>query len=247
MKASVTNQKSIVANRVIAFLLFVFIGLPICLLLVVLVAFGRDSSYMNNGIVTQGTIDFGSDCDYWVSFTDNTGMSQESQLYGCGKWSEGDPITIVYSPDSSWEPTLPDKQLPEKVQLEGKELESLVVYVTGGILLIVLRMRGFLKGNWLLALVSKGEIKPWWQILIVIPTGTIIIFFTIAPLVRSLVGLPFHTSSQGDIVILACISDSICWMVFAVVGHRKQNFWKYFSWSVLVLYLAIVAMLLIPG
>lgn len=245
MKASVTNQKSIGVNRFIAFL---FIGLPICLLLVVLVAFGRDSSFMNNGIVTQGTIDFVDGCEIWVSYTDNTGMSHQDVLfYGCGNWSEGDSITIVYVPDSSWLPTLPDKQLPEEVQLEGKELEGLVVYVTGEILLLVLWKRGFLKGNWLLTVVSKGEIKPWWQILIVIPTVTVIIFFTLAPLVRYLVGLPFHTSSQGDIVIVACISDSICWMVFAVVGHRKQNFWKYFSWSVLVLYLAIIAMFLIPG
>ena len=34
-------------------------------------------------------------------------------------------ITIVYTPDSLWEITLPNKQLPEKVQLEAKELVGL--------------------------------------------------------------------------------------------------------------------------
>lgn len=263
MNASKTNQELIEVTRGIVFLLYVSILLSIYLLLPVLGEFIPDSHLMNSGIVTRGTIvsiesvNCGGDdtestsISYDVQFIDKTGQTWDDPIE-CdssfvGKWSVGDSITIVYTPDSPQFVALSNKQLPEKVQLERNELEGLLGYLTGVISLIVLWKRGFLKGNWLLALVSKGEIKPWWQILIMIPTVTFIIFFTIAPLVRYLVGLPFHTSSQGDIVILACISDSICWMVFAVVGHRKQNFWKYFSWSVLVLYLAIIAMFLIPG
>ena len=250
MNASKTNQEL----SLIGFLLTVSIGLPIYLLLPLLFEFSSDSHLLNSGIVTQGTIvsiesvncseNASPSPSYDVHFTDNNGQPQDDPIE-CdsslvGKWSVGESITIIYAPDSPWTITLLNK-LPEKVQLEQKELVGLLAYLIGVILLIVLRKRGFLKGNWFLALVNKGEIKPWWQILIVIPTGTFIIFFTIGPLVRYLVGLPFHTSSQGNILILASISDTICWMVFAIVGHRKQNFWTYFPWAILAYYLVLVA------
>ncbi len=90
----------------------------------------------------------------------------------------------------------------------------------------------------------QPKITNLW--LIVVPWGAIIVLTTVGVWARTLLGLSNPISSGGPFELLVLVLYTICWIVFFVVGNLKQNFWKYFPWSVLVYYLAVVATGLLP-
>jgi len=85
-----------------------------------------------------------------------------------------------------------------------------------------------------------------WFILFEAPLWSFFFFFFVGPFVRFLVGLPNNTLSEWGILFYTWVGYTICWEVFAVVGRGKQNFRKYYWWSLLIYYLAIIATFLIP-
>ncbi len=68
---------------------------------------------------------------------------------------------------------------------------------------------------------------PLWVNIILVPLLSFA-FLIVAITIRVLAGLPNGTPAWDGIAFLAWIGYTICWMVFAIMGHNKQGYNTYF-------------------